>query len=201
MSMRPVDRVLLLMAGLLAGYQVAVGIDDFALVPVLAYTAAFGILLVTGLLLIILGFEILDSPVVAVLSTIIPLSLSLGLIWQYLPAYRMAYLVFTGFGLAAAVLTRAVSLLPRVPSLVLALVHGTAGLVILLLPFWLSLQGTVGPFFSLVSLGGALIGIGGILLAFLKQGRPLLSRQQIYQALPGLLFLTTLCFTAGFKFA
>jgi len=81
MKMSTMDRILLLFTGLLAAYQVAVGIEGFSMLPVIAYTIALGVLLVAGLLLIILGFEVLDSPVVVIVSTIIPLSLSLGLVW------------------------------------------------------------------------------------------------------------------------
>ena len=83
MKISPLDRALLLITGILAAYQVAVGIDGFDTIPIIAYTIAFGILLVAGLLLIILGFDVLDSPIVVIVSTIIPLSLSLGLVWQH----------------------------------------------------------------------------------------------------------------------
>jgi hypothetical protein len=32
----------------------------------------------------ILGFDVLDAPIVVIISTIIPLTLSLGLVWQHL---------------------------------------------------------------------------------------------------------------------
>src|SRR3990172_8767545 len=92
--MSPLDRVLLLLTGLLAAYQVAVGIDGFDALPIIAYTISFGVLLVAGLLLIILGFDVLDSPIVVIVSTIIPLSLSLGLVWQHFASFQISYLVF-----------------------------------------------------------------------------------------------------------
>jgi hypothetical protein len=48
--------------------------------------------------------------------------------------------------------------------------------------------------------GGALIGLGGLLLSFLKAGKPILSRETIFKVLPGLLLLMTACFVAGFRF-
>lgn len=198
MKMTPAARILLLSAGLLAAYQVSVGIDGLGTVPVTAYTVAFGTLLVTGLLLLILGFEVLDSPVIAVLATLIPLALSLGLVWQHRPGLRLFYLSFAGIGLAAITVTRFFQANRRVSAAVLALIHGVAGMIIFLLPILLAIQGTARPLFSLVGVGGALIGLGGLLLAFIKQGSPILSQAQIYRVLPGLLFLTTLCFTAGF---
>ena len=201
MKMSPLDRILLLLTGLLAAYQVAVGIEGLSTLPIIAYTIAFGVLLVAGLLLIILGFEVLDTPVVVIVSTIIPLSLSLGLVWQHLPTWRMAYLAFVILGFLAIVVTRAVRIQSKLPTLVLTLVHGVAGMTIFLLPIVLTILGTVQPLFALVGIGGALIGIGGLLLSFLKIGHPILSRSIILRLLPLLLFLMTVSFVFGFRFS
>jgi len=195
------DRFLLLLTGLLAAYQIAVGIDGMATPAILAYTIAFGILLVAGLLIIILGFDILESPVVVMLSTVIPLSLSLGLVWAYLPSFRSLYLVFVIVGFLTILATRLIPMHNKVPVIVLALVHGIAGLTIFLLPILFSLAGQAPPGFALVGLGGALIGVGGLMLALLKAGKPLLSRHAILKILPGLLLLMTLAFVAGFALA
>ncbi|HNT23642.1 MAG TPA: hypothetical protein PKM21_04710 [Anaerolineales bacterium] len=200
MKMSVLDRILLFATGLLAAYQVAVGIDGFDTVPIIAYTTAFGVLLIAGLLLIILGFDVLDAPIVVVISTIIPLALSLGLVWQHLPAYRSAYLAFVILGLLAVIVSRTVPIPGRLPVMILALVHGLAGIIIFLLPIWLALQSRMGTAFSLVGVGGALIGAGGLLLSFLKAGKPILARTTILRILPGLLLLMTICFVAGFVF-
>lgn len=199
MQMPVRDRIILLCVSLLSAYQLAVGIDGFATLPITAYTIAFGVLLIAGLLLIILGFEVLDSPLVIGVSTILPLSLALGLVWQYLPRYRTAYLIFAITGFLAVVVTRAV-LTKHVSTFVLALVHGIAGVTIFFLPIWLAARGITGAFFSLVGVGGGLIGIGGLLLSFLKAGKPILSREWILKIFPGLLLFMTICFVAGFMF-
>ena len=49
-----------------------------------------------------------------------------------------------------------------------------------------------------VGIGGALIGAGGILLSFLKMGKPLLSKNTIHSVLPGLLLIMMICFIVGF---
>jgi hypothetical protein len=192
------DRVLLLLTGLLAAYQIAVGIDGLATLPIIAYTIAFGILLVAALLLIILGFDVLDSPIVVIVSTVIPLSLSLGLVWEHFATYRTLYLIFVVVGFLTVLTTRLLPLHNRLPVLVLAVVHGIAGLTIFLLPILFSIAGQSRPGFSLVGVGGGLIGVGGLLLALLKAGKPLLSRETILRVLPGLLLLMTLAFVAGF---
>ena len=145
--------------------------------------------------------EVLDAPAVVIVSTVIPLSLSLGLVWQHLPTWRTPYLVFAVLGFLAIVGTRAVRMQSKAPTLVLALVHGVAGMTIFLLPVILAMQGKVQPLFALVGVGGALIGIGGLLLSFLKAGKPILSREMILKVLPGLLLLMTACFVVGFSYS
>jgi hypothetical protein len=198
MKMTPLDRVLLLLTGLLAAYQVAVGINGLGAVPITAYTIGFGVLLVAGLLLIILGFEVLDSPVVVIISTVIPLAISLGLVWEHLASFRTSYLVFAIGGFLAVTLTRSLPLKGKLPTIVLAIVHGISGMVIFLVPSVLAAQGVTRPGFALVGLGGALIGLGGLLLSFLKAGKPILPRATILRILPALLLLMTAAFVAGF---
>jgi hypothetical protein len=198
--MTVLDRVLLLLAGLLAAYQIAIGIEGLASLAITAYTVAFGVLLVASILLIILGFDVLDSPIVVIVSTAIPLGMSLGLVWEFLPAYRFAYLIFALLGFAAVLVTRLAPIKNKLPVFTLAVVHGIAGLTITLLPIVRALTGRSLLGFALVGVGGALIGLGGLLLSFLKAGRPLLSRATILKVLPGLLLLTTAAFVAGFKF-
>jgi hypothetical protein len=200
MKISPPARILLFLTAILASYEVAVGIDGFSTIPIIAYTIAFGVLLVAGILLIIWGFEVLDSPIVVIVSTIIPLSLAAGLVWQHLTALRIAYLVFTIGGFLAVTLTRILPILGKIPTLVLAVVHGIAGMTIFLLPILLVVQGVNRPLFSLVGVGGALIGVGGLALSFLKAGKPILPKETILKILPGLLFLMTLCFVIGFKY-
>lgn len=201
MKITIVDRLVLLVMCHVAGYQIITGVEGLATLPMIAYTVGFGVLLLAGLLLIILGFDALDSPVVVILSTVIPLSLSLGLVWEHLAAYRTLYLVFAILGFLAIVITRSVSMKNKLPVLVLAVVHGIAGMTIFLLPFLLALTGRAAPAYALVGLGGALIGLGGLLLSFLKAGKPILSRKTILKILPGLLLLTTAAFVLGFSAA
>lgn len=200
MKMTSLDRALILLMGLLAAYQIVVGIDKMDNIPIIAYTIAFGVLLVAGLLLIILGFDALDSPIVVVASTIIPLALATGLVYQHLASMRTPYLLFAIIGFAAVTFTRSIQMRSKLPVITIAIVHGIAGLTIFLLPLITSIRGETHPLFALVGVGGALIGIGGLLLSFLKTGRPILSRETILRVLPSLFLLMTTCFVAGFKY-
>lgn len=198
--MSPRDRTLLFITSLLAAYQIIFGIDHMCITSIFAYTIAFGILLVSSLLLILLGIEVLDNPLVVILATILPLSLSSGLVWQYLPNFSSNYLAFALSGLFAVIITRSFSMFSTIETIVLASVHGVAGLVITVLPIVMVIQSSMPVGFALVSLGGILIGAGGLLLSFLKLGNPFFTRQQILRLLPGLLFLMTAAYMAGFAF-
>ncbi|KAA3646512.1 MAG: hypothetical protein DWQ07_09885 [Chloroflexi bacterium] len=191
------DRLLLLGTGVLAAYQVAVGIEGLELLPIICYTVGFGALLVSGLLLMILGFEILGSPITVIVSTLIPLSLSLGLIVEYLPRFTGIYLVFSVAGFLIVAISR-YTLHGKGAAMVLAPIHGIAGLLLFGLPIWLVLQGSLASGFVMVGIGGALMGVGGLLLSFLKAGRPILSQTAILSVLPALFFLTTTAFIYGF---
>ncbi len=188
-KMSALDRSLLLITGLLAAYQIVAG--AFA-----AYTLAFGVLLVAGLLLIIFGFDILASPFVVVVATLIPLSLSAGLVMQYLPTFAAIYLVFAVAGWLAIAVTRFAGA-RKINTIVLVMVHGIAGLLIFALPIGLALRGATPMRFALVGVGGALIGLGGVLLSFLKAGKPILSENAILTVLPVLLLLMMAAFVGG----
>ena len=46
MKISSLDRILLLLTGLLAGYQIAIGIDHMDCVSIIAYTIAFWVIFV-----------------------------------------------------------------------------------------------------------------------------------------------------------
>jgi hypothetical protein len=200
MKISLLDRIFLFGASLLAAFQVVVGIEGLSSFTILCYTVGFGVILVACLLIIILGFDVLESPLVVILSTLIPLSLSMGLISEFFPLWLPAYLIFSGLGLLAIILTR-IWLRGRASLVVLAIVHGIAGLLIFGLPIYLSMTGITPLGFMLVGLGGALIGLGGLLLFFMRTGSPLLSKEHILKLFPALLLLTTAAFVAGFALA
>ena len=193
----PLDRILLLITGLLAAYLIVTGVEGLPILATWAYATAFGVLLIAGLLIIINGFEVLDSPLVVIIAAVIPLSLSLGMVVENLPQdWHLAYLIFVVIGFLAILLTR--FLVPEhAATIVLAFVHGIAGLLIVGLPIVLVLQGVKPPMVLFMSVGGALIGVGGLLLAFLKAGKPILSAEKIFTLLPWILLLMSAAFVLG----
>lgn len=199
MKISPLDRLLFLATAILASYQIAIGIEGLGSIPILFYTIGFGALLVSGLLILILGFDVLESPIVVVVATIIPLSLASGMVWEYLPNWRGGYLLYAGVGFLAIGMTRFTPTSRRWATLILALVHGVAGLTIFLLPLGVVAAHQAAAGFLLVSLGGALIGLMGLLLSFLRMGSPLLSQEKLVRAFPLLFLVITLVYVFGFN--
>lgn len=167
------------------------------------YMMGILVLLVSGVLLIILGYKILGTPFVLTVASLIPLGISMGIAEQYYPQWKKAFKWFATIGfLAIAVSSFAGMELLRKISV--PLFHGVAGLVIFLGPFFANKYGqgkkAVSGFW-MVGVGGALIGIGGIALAFLSVGKPLLgifTDTLVFNILSPLLLLMTLAFTWGF---
>ena len=195
MSIR--DRLFLLGASLLGAYQVVAGVEGLVPLAVTCYTVGFGVLIVAGLLMIVMGFETLDSPLVVILSTLIPLSLSSGLVAEYFPDYARGYLAFAIAGFLVVAASR-FWLRGSFAAVSVIVVHGVAGLLIFFLPLVYVLDGLESPGFVLVGIGGGLSGLLGLLLSFLKTGRPLFPRQTALRMIPPVLLLTAFVFVAGF---
>ncbi|MFO7172027.1 MAG: hypothetical protein DIU70_003530 [Bacillota bacterium] len=196
------DKAVLLITGLTALYMVwrfAQDLQAGRRPPLSAayYITAFSVLLASGLLLIAFGYGILESRMVVVVASLIPVALSLGLVTEHAPSYGRAYTIFAVLGLIALAATRFAGPRP-LAILTLILVHGIAGLIIFGLPLWLSFKGLAPGGFAWVGVGGGLIGIGGIALAFLKAGKPILPAEVILLILAPLLLLMTASFAAGF---
>jgi len=196
-SVSPLHRLMLLLAGVLAGYQVAVGIEGEAWLAIAAYTVAFGILLLTSVLVLLFGFDVLDKAVVVIMATLLPLGLSTGLVARHLPSVAWVYLGFAAIGLLGVIVTK--SWVPGWPStLTLSVVHGISGIAIVLLPTSAALRGAAPLGYGLVGIGGAIIGLAGLALALLQAGKPLMTRETVLRILPTVLLVVTTAFVLGF---
>ena len=163
------------------------------------YMISFGVLLVAGLLVIAFPYSALDNPLVVLVSYLIPAGLSMGLIAQFYPKYGMPYLILVIVGLALIGITRILEL-DDLGRIVLPIFHSIAGLTIFLLPMVVVRAGRAPTSFLGVSLGGALIGLGGIALAFLSADKEFLffTQDVVDAILAPLLLLMALAFTWGF---
>jgi hypothetical protein len=201
------DRIILLLTGLTAIYllfQLWRRYQSNKQLHDVYYLLGFGVLLVSGLLLISLGYSILGfggsalSPYILPVASLIPLGISMGLMNQFLPTYKKYYSWFALVGILAIAISSIGGL--GIKKLVVPIFHGAAGLIIFLLPFKAAADGKVPQGFQWVAIGGALISLGGIALAFLSAGSQLLffSGTFVLKILALLLFLMTLAFTWGF---
>ena len=201
------DLLALLLTGLVAAYLVFRLFQDFqnkdpkprANIP---YMVSFTVLLVSGLLLIIFGWEILPRPEIIVVTTLIPLALAVGLVCEFhKEKLGMPYKIFAVVGLLAIILTRFIPEVPRGLQVVaIATVHSIFGLTIFIVPILAVKLGKAPKGFIFVTIGEVLIGLGGIALTFLKSEGQLLffSGEFVMMILGPLLLLMALSFTWGF---
>jgi len=193
------DIVFLLLTGLLAAYLCWYFWKRYNLKKALHniyYLMGFAVLLISGLLLIFRGLGILASPYVLTVASLIPLGISMGLAEEYFPKWKTYFKWFAAVGFLAIAIT-SIAGLDVLKKITVPLFHGMAGLVIFLGPFFA--KGAPKGFWW-VGIGGLLIGLGGIALAFISVGRQLLffSPGFVMMILTPLLFLMTGAFALGF---
>jgi hypothetical protein len=202
-----IDIVFLLLTGLVSAYLVYMLYKDYNAKdpkprPNIPYMIAFTVLLVSGVLLIIFGWGILPNPAVIVVTSLLPLSIAVGLYCEfYKEKLGLPFKIFAAIGLIAIILTRFIPDTPRVLQIVtIATVHSIAGLSIFLIPIIVVKSGRAPKGFIYVTVGEVLIGLGGIALTFLKSKSQLLffSQDFVMAILAPLLFLMALSFTYGF---
>lgn len=161
------------------------------------YIMGFAVLFVSGVLLIFLGYDILGTPFVLTVASLIPLGISMGIAEQYFPEWKTYFKWFATLGFLAIAAT-SFGGMETLKKIAVPLFHSVAGLVIFLGPFFAK-KAAKGFFW--VGIGGLLIGIGGIALAFLSAGKPLLgifTADLVFNILSPLLLLMVLAFAWGF---
>lgn len=193
------DNLFLLLTGLLAAYLCWYFWQRYNLHKALHnlyYLMGFAVLLVSGVLLIVLGLDILSSPYVLTVASLIPLGISMGLAEEYFPSWKKAFKWFALIGFLAIAITSIAGMVD-LKRIAVPVFHGVAGLVIFLGSFYA--KGAPKGFFW-VGIGGLLIGLGGIALAFISMGSQLLffSPAFVMMILTPLPFLMAGAFTIGF---
>ena len=194
------DIVFLLLTGLLAAYLCWYFIQRYQLNKALHnlyYLMGFAVLLVSGLLLIFLGMDILASPYVLTVASLIPLGISMGLAEEYFPKWKTAFKWFAAIGFLAIAVT-SIGGMDSLKKVAIPLFHGVSGLIIFIGPFYVK-SAPKGLWW--VGIGGLLIGLGGIALAFITMGKQLLffSPDFVSLILTPLLFLMSGAYALGFS--
>jgi len=196
------DQAMLLLTGLTAIYLIFRFVQEgTGKGGNIYYIISFAVLLVSGLLLIFGGWSVLESPLVIVVAYLIPLGLSAGLVKEFYSAKANQYLIFGVIGLILIFVTRVIMTdAGALATIILIIFHTVAGLIIFFIPILATKANKAPGGFIFVTVGGALIGLGGIALAFLKSGGQLLffSADFVMTILAPLLLLMTLAYTWGF---
>ncbi len=162
------------------------------------YSLSFLILLVAGLLLVFGGsFEVLAKKWVKVVATIIPFALAIGLMRQYYQKVSGWWLIILLVGLVLIGLNTYGVIGGKIWY---PIFHAFAGLTIFFVPIFIVGKKQAPGALLWVTLGGALIGLGGIALAFLSMGSQFLffSANVVFGILTPLLLVMTLAYTLGF---
>jgi hypothetical protein len=202
------DQIILLITGLSTLYQIWRFDGRYSPKKTLFdlyYIPGFARLFVSGVLLIFLGYKILGlgesafSPNILPFASLIPLCISIGIVEQYYTEYKQPYKWIALLIFLAIAITR-IGKMESIKKIAVSVFHSVAGLVIFLGPIFAVRSGKAPKGFIWVGIGGALIGIGANLLAFLTSGSQLLffSTEVIIIVLAPLLLFMNLAFTWGF---
>ncbi len=194
--MQKFNRVVLLIVAIIAGIQIVSGIEGLGTIPIAYYTFSYGIFLVSTILMILLGVDIIEQDLAALAASLLPLGFSMGLVGEFLLECHFLYSTLIAL-LYAGLTIQKLRKQDKQALIFQILLHGLSGLVLFIMPLVLLLQGKVETSFLGVSIGTGLIAVGGMALAFLKSGKPLLSKDQIYAIFPTVLLLAVLAFSIG----
>jgi len=197
------DRIVLLLTGLIAIYLIFYFVKkqrhpETASSSNIYYILSFAVLLISGLLLIIFGWNALKNDLVAIVAGLIPFGLASGLVAKFFPKLEKGYVGLLAIGLVLIAITRLGDMV-ILGKVLYPIFHSIAGLTIFFLPLIAVKNGRAKGSFAYVTLGGTLIGLGGIALAFLSAERQLFffSEDFVLMILAPLLFLTALFFGLG----
>ncbi|HGY54207.1 MAG TPA: hypothetical protein ENK44_00765 [Caldithrix abyssi] len=193
------SRIILLLTALVAAYEVVAGIENYSQLTIIYFTLGFGIILLSALLILLMGYDILENPVVSVIATVLPVSFALGLVNEYLPDWHTLIFGLTAAGILLMIILK-YSRQSRWSVFILIPLHGLSGLIIFVLPFYLAITGYKNLWFMLVGIGGLSMGLIGLLLTMLKLGKPVLTKEKILFLFPFILLFSTFLFGLGLNF-
>jgi len=197
------DQIILLLTGLTAVYLIYRFIQAIKGTTEKAkyyyhYIVSFAVLFVSGVLIILFDFAVLARPEIKVIATLIPFAIATGLMCQFYQKYAKFYAIFLMLGFVLIILLNYGILDTK---LIYPIFHSIAGLTIFFIPIIAVKNKVADKGFIWVTVGGTLIGIGGIALAFLGAGTPLLgifTAEVVFTILSPILLLMTLAYTWGF---
>ncbi len=190
------DRILFLITAHVAGIKIVSDMEHHTMVSTGFYTVSFGLVVLASIMLILFGFDLLTNPLVPVVATLIPTTLSIGLVQDYLPQMTLSYSILIGIIYVISVWVRFTTP-EKTASLVLAMVHGICGLMVVVLPVVLFIHYGLPTKILFVSIGGVIISIEGIFLALQKLGYIRIELKTIFAWFPVMLLAATSAFVLG----
>ncbi|MCK5520920.1 MAG: hypothetical protein KAI81_07395, partial [Candidatus Marinimicrobia bacterium] len=158
------DKLVLLLTGLTSIYLTYRFYQEFkSKTPApkqnIHYMTSFVVLLVAGLLLIFLGWDILGTPQVTIVTTFLPMLIATGLVCEFHSKYVKPYLIVAVTGFLLISLSR-LGIIGG-SKIFLPIFHSIFGLTIFFVPI-LAVREKLAPSgFIFVTVGGTLIGLGG----------------------------------------
>lgn len=163
----------------------------------LFWAVSFLVLFVSGVLIIFNDFAILKEPLVPVVAALIPACLAIGLLYVLYDGkpYGMYYAIFALVMIVVLAIVRLdlVKGIAGFSSGVLMGLHIPSGLIISFLPLYaVFVSKKLETSGALFGIGGLLMSVGGVLLAFVAIGSEILSEAQIFEILPLLLVIVGL---------
>ncbi len=169
------------------------------------HSIAFATFLIVGLGLAVFGWDILglmgnglSNKLVAIIASLIPFSWATALVSKYYPRYEklFAFVMLSGLALISASRFLEMQQFARI---IYPVFHSTAGVTVISLPLLAVKNQLAGKNFLWVSIGGFLISMGGISLAFLSAGKQLLffSEPVVLLILAPLLLITSASYAWG----
>ncbi len=160
----------------------------------LMWAISFLVLFVSGVLIILLDFDVLEDILIPPVAALIPVGLAAGLLfvmYEDKPKIAWGFLVYELIIIVAMLIMGIVA--EETNSIMIMASHVPAGLAIFFLPF-ISGEDKAWMF----SIGGALISVGGMLLAMMKLTDldfVLFQSDFIFAVLPALLLIVGVFFT------
>ncbi|NPA44002.1 MAG: hypothetical protein GXO49_00550 [Chlorobi bacterium] len=197
------DQALLLLTGLIAVYLIYRFLQAYKeqsdnnrhFIPLIT---AFAVLFVSGVLVILFDFDVLSRPEIKIVATLIPFGIAIGLMCEFYKKYATYYKIFLLIGFILIVLLNYGVITTK---LVYPIFHSVAGFTIFIVPILAIKDKMADKSFIGVTIGGTIIGIGGMALAFLGAGKPLFgifTAQVVFAILTTILLTMTLGFTYGY---
>lgn len=205
MAISPVNIALLLLTGVvalvMAIYLFRAYVADKKTAH-LFWMISLLVLFVSGVLIILLGFEVLEEPLIPVIAALIPVGIATGLyyaLWED-KNYGLIFFIYSLVVLVFVTLARLDIFLSDYGTILIMAIHVPSGGSIMLLPVYSAITNMTESASIYFSIGGLLISIGGMLLAFLRLSEPFLGifdADTIFLVLPGLLLIVGAFFVLG----